>query len=101
MGAEGGLVGQGVVEGGGAGGDYGVELLLGGEVVEPGFAGEAAAFGAGGEVGLDEFGEAGDVTLGDAEEEGVPGDVRGQGRVVGGEGGGDACMHDLAATVTA
>src|SRR5258708_7619068 len=92
------LVGGTVVEGGGAGGDYGVELLLGGEVVEPGFAGEAAAFGAGGEVGLGEFGEAGDVALGDAEEEGVPRDVRGQEIVVGDEDGGDAGLHDLEET---
>jgi hypothetical protein len=49
-------------------------------------------------VGLDEFGEAGDVTLGDAEEEGVPEDVRGQEIVVGDEDGGDAGLHDLEET---
>ena len=80
------------------GGNDGVELALGGEVVEPGFAGEATSFGGGGEVGLDELREVGDVLLGDAEEEGVPWDVRRQEVGVGDEDGSDAGLHDFEET---
>ena len=72
-----------------------VELVFRREVLEPGSLSEAAALRTGGEVRLDEFGQAGDIFLRDAKEEAIPVDPRWQKVVVRDEHGGDAGTHHL------
>ena len=87
-----------VMESGEAGINDGVPLVLGAEVLLPGFAGEFAAVRAGGELGFETFGEASDVLLWDPEKEAAPVNVRWKQVIVGDEDGGDAGAHDFEET---
>ena len=89
------LRGWAVVERGPRTAADGVELMLGSEVLLPGLLGEAATIGAGGDLRLQELGQAADVLLRNAQEKGVPVGSWGEKVVVRDQYGSDAGAHDL------